>query len=201
MEKKKCWQCRYVEKNGLTCFCLYSQITGRTRTAQLYKRLGIKAATKESARLLSGYHCPFFEKGEKLGMPRQQISLRGTPRTPRPEPEPRKKQEKRGRALQYDWEGVALPLLQQGASIPRIAEALGCRTAAVSHWKCRNGLSRPENYAFDYEGEGAKLWEAGASIREIAKALGCSPSAVQHWCRRTGRWRAGPNGARAAPPS
>lgn len=166
---KRCLKCRFRSGQfapGYNCGCEYSALNGgKTRLAQVYKRLGVRTLTKEAAELMRGENCPFFESGE-LPRRRPQISTR-------------------------TWDTQkARALLERGATDREIAAAVGTSQTAVASWRQSVGLPGnpmkkpriPREDAARIEAEEAlrRLHAQGLNDREIGAALKMPPQSVAY---------------------
>jgi transposase-like protein len=96
-------------------------------------------------------------------------------------------------------------LLDQGASVERIAKRFGKDPSTVSYWMKKHGLTSPyaEKHAEKGGLERERLEElvlAGLSIAEIASAVGRSKGTVRHWLRRYSLRTTGSPGSTTAGP-
>lgn len=193
MARKKCWKCKWAitGKGEEGTECNYSATHERTRTIQAYEACGVKQATKETDRMLSGYTCAFFEQGSRVYKQVDSVILpksiaHATPKQAR-------------RRTEYDW-SKGLRMYKAGKNDRQIADALGCSDTTVCTWRAREGLPAiptARHPVYDWALAG-KMRAEGATIKQIADALGCHPTTVEAWLKREGLvWMA----ARDAPAS
>lgn len=183
MARKKCWKCKWSggKLRGVEAgvHCNYSACHEKSRTIQAYEACGVKQATEETDRMLSGYSCAFFEPGARVYKQVDSVMLPGS--IPHATPlEARRRNE-------YDWE-LARKLHAEGKNDARIAEVLGCSDTTVCSWRAREGLPAvpaARHPVYDWA-KALEMRNAGATIRKIASALGCHPTTVEAWLTREG---------------
>ena len=148
--------------------CNYLSITGKSRVAAVYKKLGVDYLSEEAARLLEPENCPCYRwNGKKK---RKRAKTEATLPC----------SEENRRRLRELW--------REGKTDRQIAEELGMRENRVGRW--RRALGLPVNRVsgrviFDWD-RARVLHDKGLSDRQIAEALGCSDQAVWRWRKQEG---------------
>ena len=178
---KKCNSCRWAsgDSHRHNPGCNYILYHEESRTAQAYRACGVEQATEETDRMLSGYTCAFYEKGERMNSVTSGVILPGSCMHP--------KSTRSKKPCQYDWD-KALEMYKAGAQSKEIAAELGCSKCAVENWKIRERLTgqrpRPQ-HVFNYE-QAKELYLSGATVKEVAAALGCAEKTAAKYKREAG---------------
>ena len=173
--------------------CNYSLICGKTRTAQLCKKYGLKPNHKVIKALLRGENCPFFEETPK----RRTIPEHVRPRIPgRPAHgegyQPPENPEEKTQRFRLDTDKVT-ELYKLGLTDQEIGNIVGATNSAIWNWRKKHDLPCNGKRGGDsaakrkYDREKIRrMSEQGATVKEIAHRLNCSTDTIHRIAREEG---------------
>jgi DNA-binding NarL/FixJ family response regulator len=183
--------------------CAYIQHTGKSRLAEVYRRLGVDHITDEVRAAMKPENCWLYQRGGKMELNERTILLAGStpmgkgapapsgpPRAsaptkaakkPKPKAEPKPPKER----VRPAWEDKAREMYDAGLSDGEIGRRLGISDASVRRWRYREG--RPAQIFHSERVERIlELWGKGLSDGAIAKELQIDKNRVQQVRRRRG---------------